>query len=194
MAATGPELAFRCECGAVRGAVEDAVPAGWTHALCHCRDCRGAYAHLGRDDPGTVPLLQTTQDRIRIDAGREHLEAFRHSRQGGMRWFAACCRAPMFYLPTRPRLVIVSLNADRLEAPEAIGAPVAEAFIPAGPGRTRHRGGLRLLGAALTRLVAKNLNGEWRATPFFAEEGTPAVRPHVLTREERAAAMRSLRG
>ncbi|TFL19578.1 DUF6151 family protein [Jannaschia formosa] len=182
-------LGFACACGKLRGEVTDVSPAAYTNIVCHCADCRSAYTHLGLADPEKVGILQTTQDRIRIAEGGENLRLFRLSSKGALRWFATCCNTPLFYTPTKARAVHVGVNADRLDRPEAVGPVTAEAFIPAGAGKTRNRGMGRMVGRWLTRMAAKNLNGEWRGSPFFDAEGAPRVPPQVLSREERAAAL-----
>ncbi|PWJ18275.1 DUF6151 family protein [Jannaschia seohaensis] len=182
-------LRFACRCGTLRGEVTDVSPAAYTNIVCHCTDCRSAYTHLGIADPEKVGILQTTQDRIRITQGGEKLRLFRLSARGALRWYATCCDTPLFYTPTKARAVHVGLNADRLEHPDALGPVTAEAFIPAGPGKTKNRGLGRMVGRMVTRMAAKNLNGEWRDTPFFDADGAPARPPQVLSREERAAAL-----
>ena len=186
--ATGA-LGFACRCGAVAGTVE---AAGASHVRCHCRDCRAAYTHLGQGDPGPVALLQTTQDAVRLARGADGLGAFRHSPRGPIRWYAACCGSPLCLTPTKARAAHVSLNLDRLDAPEAAGPLVAEAFIPSGPGRTRHSGALRMVSRVLSRILARNLDGRWRETPFFGPDGAPIRPPRILDRAERAAALAAL--
>lgn len=187
--AAGETLGFACRCGTLRGEVEDVSPSAYTNIVCHCADCRSAYTHLGLADPEKVGILQTTQDRIRITQGGEKLRVFRLSPKGALRWYATCCDTPLFYTPLKPRLVHVGLNTDRLDTPDAVGPVSAKAFVPAGDGKTRNEGLGRMVGRMVTRMAAKNLSGEWRDTPFFDEEGMPAVPPQVLTREERAAAL-----
>ena len=182
-------LGFACTCGRLRGHVEDVSPAAYTHIVCHCGDCRSAYTHLGLADPEKVGILQTTQDRVKIDEGGENLRVFRHTERGALRWFATCCDTPLFYTPLKARLVHVGLNTDRLDDASAIGKVRAEGFIRAKDGKTRHKGAIGMVGRMVSRMAAKNLNGEWRDTPFFAEDGRPVVTPKVLSREERAAAL-----
>lgn len=186
-------LGFACRCGALRGEIRDVSPAAFTHVVCHCGDCRSAYTHLGLADPESVGIFQTTQDRIHIAQGGDNLRVFRHTPRGALRWFAACCGTPLFFTPLKARLVHVGVNADRLDAPEALGKVRAEGFVPAGPGKVRHKGMPRMVSRMLTRMAAKNLNGEWRDTPFFDADGAPVREPQVLSREARAAALMGLR-
>ncbi|GIT90316.1 hypothetical protein JANAI62_02010 [Jannaschia pagri] len=190
---SGETLAFACRCGSLRGEITDVSPAAYTNILCHCADCRSAYTHLGLADPEKVGILQTTQDRIKITEGGEALQVFRLSGRGALRWYASCCDTPLFYTPLKARAVHVGVNTDRLDTPDALTPPMSEAYIPTADGKTRHKGVGRMVTRMVTRMAAKNLNGEWRDTPFFDDSGAPALPPQVLTREERAAALMGVR-
>ena len=191
--AAGETLSFACACGTLRGELRDVSPAGSTHVVCHCRDCRSAYTHLGRDDPGEVGILQTTQDRVAFTAGREHLGLFRHTPKGAMRWFARCCGSPLFHTPTGARLVHAGLNADRLDDPKAAGPVDAQAFVPKPGGGATHKGLARMVTRMASRIAAGNLSGGWRDSPFFDDAGAPVVAPQVLGKADRAAALSKLR-
>lgn len=181
--------AFRCRCGQLRGDLGDLAQAEYTHVRCHCTDCRAAYTYLGQADPGSVGILQTTQDRVHISAGSEHLAVFRHSPRGALRWFAKCCGTPLFFTPLKRRLVITGLNTDALESPDDLGPVQVEAFLPSPHGRPRHRGAAGLVAAVIKRMLANNLSGAWRQTIFFDEAGAPIRAPHILSREERRRAL-----
>lgn len=131
---------------------------------------------------------------MKITEGGENLRVFRLSPKGALRWYATCCDTPLFFTPLKARLVHVGVNTDRLDDPDAPGKVVAEAFIPKGDGTSTNRGLPRMVGRMVTRMAAKNMNGEWRDTPFFDDHGAPAVSPQVLSREERAAALMGVRG
>jgi len=191
--ADGKTLEFTCRCGELQGQIKDAGPAAFTHIVCHCNDCRAAYTHLGHDDPKSVGILQTTQDRVVFTKGGEHLRVFRHSPKGALRWFATCCDTPLFFTPLKGRLVHVGLNTDCLTDADAIGPHVAEAFIPKQNGKQGMKGMGTMLTRMVTRMAAKNISGEWRDTPFFDDNGAPSVSPKVLSREERAAALMGVR-
>ncbi|CTQ50131.1 DUF6151 family protein [Jannaschia donghaensis] len=193
MGGGGETLGFACTCGALRGEIRDVSPAAYTNIVCHCKDCRSAYTHLGLADPEKVGILQTTQDRVRITEGGENLRVFRHTPKGALRWFATCCNTPLFFTPLKARLVHVGVNTDRLDRPEAVGKVKARAFVPSPGGKVRNEGLPRMVGRMVSRMAAKNLNGEWRDTPFFDDEGAPTRKPQVLSREERAAALMGLR-
>ena len=186
-------LGFSCACGKLRGELADMSPAAYTNITCQCGDCRAAYTHLGHAAPEKVGIVQTTQDRVHIAEGGEHLRVFRHTPKGALRWYAACCDTPLFFTPLKARLVHVGVNTDRMDDASALGEVVAEGFIPTGDGKQRHKGIPKMVGRMVSRMIAKNLNGEWRGSPFFDADGAPVVPPQVLTREERAAALMGVR-
>ena len=187
------ELGFRCACGTLRGTVVDAGPAAYSHVQCHCRDCRSAYTYLGHEDPGKVALLQTSQDRIRLIAGSDKLEAFRHTSRGALRWYASCCDVPLSLTPLHPRLVHVGLNVDRLDDPSSIGPVRGEAFIRTRDGKVRHKNLFHIATRLASRVIGRNMSGDWRDTPFFDAAGNPVRDPKVLTPQERSAAQRAIR-
>lgn len=185
-------LGFACKCGELRGEIIDVTPAAYTNIVCHCADCRSAYTHLGLADPEKVGILQTTQDRIKITQGGEYLRLFRLSDKGALRWYAKCCDTPLFYTPLKARAVHVGVNTDRLDKPESLGKVMATSFVPSRNGKRSHSGVGRMMTRMVTRIAAKNLNGDWRNSPFFDDEGAPAATANVLTREQRAAALMGL--
>jgi hypothetical protein len=176
-------VGFTCRCGALRGRLTDADPAQGTHMVCHCADCRRANAHFGLDgsEEDGVHIWQTTPDRLRIERGADHLRLMRLTEGGLSRWYAGCCDTPLFNTLATPRLPFVGVLTARLDAPERLGPVVAEAFVPAGEGRTRHvRGGL-VMWRFIRRTVAARLSGRWRRTPFFdVRTGRPIAVPEVL--------------
>ena len=141
-----------------------------------------------------MPILQTAQDRVAITQGGENLRVFRNTPRGPLRWYASCCGTPLFYTPPKARLVHAGLNVDTLDDPDTIGPVVARGFVPDGKGGTRHEGALRMVGRMIPRMLSRNLNGSWRDSPFFAKDGAPVAPPHLLTREERAAALMAVKG
>ncbi|MEM9795560.1 MAG: DUF6151 family protein [Pseudomonadota bacterium] len=181
-----PDLSFACRCGLLRGQLKGMDPKAYTHVVCHCADCRSAYTHLGLADPDKVSIIQTSQDAVKITQGGEHLRVFRLSPKGALRWYATCCDTPLFYTPLKARLVHVGINADRVEGD--LSRVEAEGYIHT-PKGTKNKGIPRMLGKMISRMAAKNLNGDWKDSPFFEPDGAPIRPPQVLTREERAAAL-----
>ncbi|UWQ20781.1 DUF6151 family protein [Jannaschia sp. W003] len=176
---------LRCRCGAVRGSL-DTGPRETIHARCHCRDCRAAYTLRDEPDPGAVDLVMAAQSRLTLKAGAENLRCYRNGPRAPLRWYAACCGAPLFLSTSTPRLAHLSVNADRLEGD--LG-PIRAAFFR--PEKPTHQGLAAVIPHSLAKLLAENLQGAWKRSPLF-QGGEPIAEPHVLSPEERRASLAAL--
>ena len=186
-----PAIGFTCTCGTIAGTVDVPSPAAGNHLVCHCPDCRAATIHLGRPDPGAdgTELWQTTPDRVTITRGADRLAIQQLSPKGLYRWYATCCATPMFNTLRSPRLAFVGLLADRLDDTAALGPLIGRAFLPGTGGKTYRHEGFNRIGFRIAKMMlAANLSGKWRQTPFFDAAGTPTAPAHVISREERQAA------
>lgn len=77
----------RCHCGAVRFSA--LAPPALTAESCNCSICaKTAFLHL------IVPF-----EALRIEAGREHLLAYRFNTGTALHWFCASCAVKPFYVP-----------------------------------------------------------------------------------------------
>ncbi|MFD3189532.1 DUF6151 family protein [Sedimentitalea sp. HM32M-2] len=182
-------IGFACECGQIRGHISPAGPRAGTHLICHCRDCRAAELYLNQPDPGPegVDLYQTTPDTVHVDSGAEHLAVLRLGPKGPLRWYAGCCKVPLFNTLARPGLPFAAVRVARLDDAAKLGPIQAHCFIPQPGGASKHRGAGRLAWNLLTRMGAARLSGRWRQTPFFdAASGAPVAPIHLLSKEERA--------
>ncbi len=188
--ATTPFTAFSCRCGKVRGRISPASARSGTRLLCHCRDCRAAARYLGRGDIAQdgVDLVQTSPDTIDIETGTGHLAILRLGPKGPLRWYAGCCKTPMFNTLARPGLAFVAVLLDTTDKPGAFGPVVAHSFVPQPGGPPRHKNGGRMVVRVLSRMIAARLSGRWKRTPFFdLQTGDPIAPIHLIDREARAA-------
>ncbi len=182
---TGSPLAFSCDCGTITGHLQ---PVQGNHVVCFCVDCRAAEQYLGRTDPAPEPvdLFQTLPNTVSFDTGRDRLAAFRLGPKGPLRWYANCCRAPMFNTLGSAKLPFAAIHAARLTEPGRIGPVVIRSFAPQPGGKSKTEGAVRMVTSVLAGMLVARLNGDWRQTPFFDETGAPLAKPQVLAREERA--------
>lgn len=185
------DLAFSCTCGGVTGTLRDVGPAlrQGTRATCFCNSCRSAQLYLGQPDPrpGPVALYQTTPDRIEIATGAAHLAAFRFRAKGAVRWYAACCQAPLWVSGPGPKLPFVSVDVNRISGAAALGPVRATAFVDRGNGKQGHKGLAAFITGFLRRTVTARLSGSWKTTPLFDAAGAPVAALRVLTKEDKAA-------
>lgn len=177
--AAARDLAFACTCGKLGGTLRGAAPNVGTHAECSCRDCRAAELHLGQPDPapGPVGIFQTTPDRVTITKGADELAVFSFGDKNLLRWHAACCGTALFNTPRNPKLSFVGIRTNSFADTAPLGPVVAQGFIPTKNGKTRHKGLLRMIGSALSRIAMQRLTGRWKNTPFFDTNSATPVSP-----------------
>lgn len=173
------------------------TPAMGTHIICYCKDCRAFVRHLGKGDAlldhGGAPVFHTRPDRLRLVAGGEHIKCLRLGPRGALRWYAECCSSPLAASNWRPKLPFVSMSALAAKDKNALGPVVAHAFADQAldsqntgtPPKTY--GTARIIWRVARRAILGRLLGKAGKNPFFVG-GKPISAPHVLTREERAAA------
>lgn len=182
--------AFSCRCGKLRGHISPVGPKTGLHLICHCRDCRAAARYLGQPDsaPDGVDLFQTSPDTIRFESGIEHLAVLRLSPKGPLRWYASCCKTPMFNTLARPGLAFVTVVLANADDAKVFGPVVAQSFVPQPGGPPKHKNGGRMVRTILTRLIAARLSGRWKQTPFFdLDTGAPIKPVQLIDREKRKA-------
>jgi len=183
-------IPFRCACGTVHGHLAPAGIQSGTHVDCFCADCRAneLLHHQPDPAPGAVDLFQMAPDAIRFAAGFDRLSVIRLGPKGLLRWYATCCDTPMFNTLARPTLPFAAIRTACLDAPERLGPLRGHGFVPQPGGKSKHQGGLAVVGGILRRALSGRLSGRWRDTPFFdVETGSPSAPVRVLSREERAA-------
>jgi len=138
--------------------------------------------------PGPVDLFLTTQDTLTITEGAQHLGLFRLSPRGTMRWYATCCKTPLFNTATTPKFPFLGIRVATMAAPERVGPVVGETHMPKPGGKTGHKGMTRIMWNLLPRIMAVRLSGRWRQTPLFnTGSGEPVAEALVPGKEERAA-------
>jgi hypothetical protein len=192
---------IQCECGQFRARLK-AFPHGTPGRLvCYCDDCQAYLHHLKRADlldaNGGTEVIPAYPADVEILSGREHLKCTRLSPTGTFRFFTACCNTPI--VNTRNGEAWAGFlrgvyNAKELD--QALG-PVRSRFfgryakgtLPAGTPDTYDPQFLT------TVIVPFQQEGKLlkrhKPSPFFTEDGTPIVTPHVLSQAERQAAASS---
>lgn len=189
------DVPFACLCGKVHGNIKSVAPNRGNHVVCYCKSCQTAANVLGQGDRltdhGGTHVFQTIPSLVDFIEGSEHLACLRLSPKGLLRFYAACCNAPLFTMPDQPRFAIAGLNMDR----------IAEQHKPAfGPLRAAHAtrtarnkpndlhdyGLIRAAFTATMRAVMALIRRDSWA-PFFNADGAIAPPVRVLTLDERRA-------
>jgi hypothetical protein len=184
LAGAADPLDWSCDCGAIRGVVAGGTRAG-LHLRCHCVDCRVANRWFGLDGPADV--FQTMPDKVSITDGAGQLALLRLGPRGLMRWYAGCCRVPLFNTLARPTLPFAALHVGRLADPARAGKLRGENHRPR-PGRDRPETIPAIVfWQLLFTMAATRLSGGWKRTPFFDADGAPVAAAKVLDKAERQA-------
>ncbi len=204
-------LPIRCHCGSVRASA-DIDHHHTRRAVCYCRDCR-MFAHfLERADAildrhGGTEVVQMSQGRLRLEAGRDRLACMRLSPGGLLRWYAGCCRTPIGNIPANrhlPYLGLVDACIDYQasgDTPESLLGPIDCRVNAHDPEVRRmyvdaHEGiPPGTLVRVASRVLGWRLRGDHHHSPFFdPTSGLPITEPRILTANERAALKARLTG
>jgi hypothetical protein len=197
------KLEVRCRCGEVRGILSDPSPRTVNRVTCYCDDCQ-AFAHqLGRADllneHGGSDIVQVAPAALSFTKGQDRIVGLRLTPKGLHRWYAKCCNTPVGNT-MGPAMPFVGLFAQVFDVPavdEVIGAPTGAilgkyAIGEAPPGS---RGiSLRLMLAAIGKVIGWRLGGKTWPHPFFARETRAPLYPLTVISAERREALRAYCG
>lgn len=160
--------------------------------VCYCRYCQRFPEELGCADDvldahGGTDIFQTSPAQIEITAGREQLACLRLTRNGVLRWYAACCNTPIGNTLPTPKipfigLIHVFLNPGDRTLDDVLGP------VRAGVNGKSARGdraeidasdsaSLSVLLRVYWKLLVWRLRGDHKRTPFFDSRGAPVAEP-----------------
>ena len=176
-------IAFSCACGEIHGTLRDIDARSGTGLVCFCTYCRAAEVFLDQPDPESdgVGQYQTTPDHVSFAKGGNRMYAFSFAQDGLIRWYAKCCKVPLFITPPDPKKAQVNVLVDRLAETGPLGPIRAMLFQPDGAGRRTHAGLRQLRIAQWRRAWRMRRTGAWKTSPFFGKSGAPISRVHVLS-------------
>lgn len=190
-------LTLGCRCGGVEAELSPKAVAAATRLKCYCKDCQTAARFLGYGlaPNGGSDLIHTTPDGLQITKGIENLSAIRLGPNGNCRWYAECCKTPLFTTLPRKTLPFVGIVVDSTRAEavtRALGPVWGHAFTESAasaadrPAKDRHMMGIgaRIVG----RMISAYLSGKAGQNPFLTDDQQWITTPYVLTKEERQAA------
>jgi hypothetical protein len=197
-------MEIQCECGKFRARLK-AFPKNTPGRLvCYCDDCQSFLHHLKRDDlldaNGGTEVIPAYPADVEILSGAEQLKCTRLSPKGMFRFSTLCCNMPV--ANTRPNTPWVGFSRrvytikdphqlDRTVGPirSSIMGRFAKGTLPAG---TAKNFSLKALLTVLPFIVKGKVFKKFKPSPFFTADGATAiVKPHVLSKEERQAALKS---
>lgn len=185
-------LNFSCVCGAVTGDLRDVGAASGDHVVCHCTDrqnfARCLHAHdRVLDEAGGTALYQGRCATMRINTGRDQLACFHLTRKPTLRWYAACCKTPMFntYATGRiPYITTLVINCDPERRSDRLGPIKGHLFVREATGDAsdlQQMSTLKLMRRFFVRMLADIASGDRRRSELFkAVSLLPIARPKDL--------------
>ena len=191
------DLSFACDCATVTGAMRVASGEG-DYVVCHCTDCQNLTRHLDHeqllDAHGGTALYQTRCARMRIDTGRDELACLHLTDAPTLRWYAACCRTPLFNTFKNgklPFITILTAACDPGRRDQAFGPLRGHLFTQDAIGDASQlpkMSMVTLMRRFFARAIKDLVSGDRRRSPLFdAKTLEPIATPHRLTAEERQA-------
>ena len=192
-------LSFACDCGTVTGTMLGAGPDQGDHVVCHCTDCQNLTHHLGHaervlDAHGGTSLYQTRCARMRLDTGRERLACLHLTDAPTLRWYAACCRTPLFNTFKNGKLPFITIllaACDPAARKQALGPPRGHLFLQEAIGDADglpKMSTVTLMRRFFVRAIKDIVSGDRRKAALFdAKTLEPIAVPLRLMGEERQA-------
>ena len=189
------DLAFSCRCGAVTGTLTAPGPSVGDHVVCHCTDCQafanrlGAGDHILDDHAGTA-LYQGRCAAMMIDSGRDRLASMHLTEAPTLRWYADCCKTPIFNTYKNGRVPFVTTlvaNCDAGGRERLLGRPIGHLFLGEATGDVSALTPLStftLMRRFFRRMIADIVTGSRkRAALFDAKTLEPIARPYRVQDE-----------
>jgi hypothetical protein len=188
------DLPFACECGAVSGTLT--IDAEGDHVICHCTDCQNLVHYLGHarvlDAQGGTALYQTRCARMRLASGRDRLACVHLTDQPTLRWYAGCCRMPLFNSYANGKLPFITVQLAACDAAarnRLLGPPSGHLFLQDATGDASGLRKMRmttLMRRFAVRAIKDIVSGDRRRAALFDPKTlAPIAVPHRLTAEER---------
>lgn len=174
---------FSCKCGQITGT----IPRAAGHIRCYCDSCRAAEIYLDQPDTNGegITVMRFAPQTVIFKAGQDKLALMQVTPKGAYRWYASCCKTPMFSTATSPKLAYAALKGTAAVNRDDFGKELGFVYKPEPGGKVRHKGmgGMitGVMGAALAALVT----GNWRKSPFFDANGAPVAVPELMPKDIR---------
>ena len=192
-----PSLSLRCQCGNIRGQVENINPDLGNRVVCYCKDCQAFTKALNKQDDALNPyggtdVVQLPPALIRIEQGQEYIRCLRLTEKGLYRWYAGCCNTPIGNSvgPAWPLLSVIHSFIDKSQDVDSLIGPVSGSVnlkgatdrVPTdiiGPNSTS-----KSVLAILKKLLVWKLKGLATPSPVYRADGQPIVEPEILNSQQ----------
>lgn len=184
---------LKCRCDTLKGFVDSLETAN--RAVCYCKDCQAFARYLGRendvlDEHGGTEVFQMLPKFVHVSEGLEALACVRLTDKGLLRWYTSCCRTPIGNTLPSYKLSFVGLVRKCLDVAgesldESVGPVRMHVNTKSAKGDPKPKS-VGVAGAILRiagMLTKARIDGSYRHTPFFNDDGTPIVQPEILSPE-----------
>jgi hypothetical protein len=191
------DLSFACRCNSVTGVILDAGPRQGDHVVCHCSDCQDLIRYLGHpdllDSQGGTALYQSRCARMQLTSGKDKLACLHLTEKPTLRWYAQCCRAPLFNTYANGKVPYLTTHLSACErglSDRVLGPPRGHLFLEEARGESDSLPRLafsKLMLRFFLRMIPDLLSGDRRRSELFDPITlAPIAEPSRLTAEERA--------
>ena len=187
------DLDLGCTCGKLTGILRDVGPRQGNRYICHCDDCQAFARFLGRadevlDEHAGTSVFQTRVARLSIATGTDRLAAIHLTDKPTLRWYATCCRTPLFNTTGSgkfPFLSVITFALDARRRDAVLGPPLGHVFVDFAEGDTRalpKTATAVMMFRVLKRMAADLLSRDYRRSPLFdPANGKPVVTAERLS-------------
>lgn len=172
-------------------------PASGDHIVCHCNDCQNFARYLGADDRilqahGGTDLYQSRCAKMSLTDGAEKLACLHLTDKPTLRWYASCCRTPMFNTYANGRVPYVTTlltNCDPKQVETVLGPAIGHLSLPnmidGMQGAPRMSFG-KLMRRFFGRMIKDIVSGDRRRSTLFDPKTLePISAPYRLTDAQR---------
>lgn len=189
-------LSIACACREVAAVLADVGPTQGDHVVCHCTDCQNFARYLGAADRilqqhGGTALYQCRCARLRLTKGTDKLACLHLTDKPTLRWYASCCRTPLFntYANGRiPYITTLVANCRPEEVTAAIGPVVGHLQLKQAHSDAPPMAMRTLMRRFLGRMLRDVISGDRRRNALFDPVTlAPISRPYRLSGADRRA-------
>ena len=187
---------IRCNCGKIRGQIKRTKDVN--RCVCYCSDCQAFARYLKQENEildrmGGTNIIQTTQENITFSEGIENLACIRLTDTGLLRWYAACCNAPIGNTPPNSKISFIGLIHNCLDSNRNLLNKIfgdtymrVNTKYALGEDKPKQKGVLSGMLRLIRMILKARFNGSYKNTPFFISGASdvPLVTPKILSEQE----------
>ncbi len=186
------DIALRCQCGQVQGALHHVSPHDGTRVICYCHSCQAFAQYLQHADTvldtyGGTDIYQVAPAQFEITQGKAFVKSMRLTEKGLLRWYADCCKTPIantvsYKFPFVG--VIHNFFASSVDKHACLGPVKAHVNISGATKAlpdsiAKHTHKKRYVAKLMTKILWWKLTGKHKPSALFSESGQPICAPVI---------------